>query len=283
MILIADSGSTKTTWAVVGTEDKVVTEGLNPHFTTDATLLNACSTVRQQLLLNYLTTDYLTIYFYGSGCGDALQRERVLRLLQQGFGTEDVHVETDMLGACRATWGRHNGLVGILGTGSNACYYDGERIVYQAPSLGYILGDHGSANHVGRLLLLDHLTGKMPDELSGMFQERYPRTHEEWIEALYHRANPNRMLAALAPFAVDHLDDDYCRNTIYYALDDWYSYQLADMVLQSDCRRLCVVGGFAAAIAGVLDDYCDDNGITLGTVVANPMEGLLNYHAQYNI
>ena len=276
MILIADSGSTKTTWMEVKSGNKVVTEGLNPHFTTDEQFLAACSAVRPQLVLH---SPLSTLHFYGAGCGSATQQARVASLLTQSFGTSDVHVHTDMLAACRATWGRREGLVGILGTGSNACYYDGDSIVYQAPSLGYILGDHGSANHVGRLLLLDHLTGKMTDELNIMFQERYPQSREEWIEAIYHRPNPNRMLASLAPFAVEHLDDDYCRNTLYYALDDWYSYQLADLVMQSDCRRLCVVGGFAAAISGVLDDYCTDNGLTLGTVLADPIEGLREYHS----
>ena len=277
MILIADSGSTKTTWMEVESGNKMVTDGLNPHFTSDEQFFTACSTVRQQLRL---PNSDLRTYFYGAGCGSSDQRSRVTSLLSKAFGTSEVHVETDMLGACRATWGHRSGLVGILGTGSNACHYDGESITCQAPSLGYVLGDHGSANHVGRLLLLDHLTGKMPDELNTLFHERYPMSREEWIEAIYHRPNPNRSLAALAPFAVEHLDDDYCRNTIYYALDDWYSYQLADLILPTDCRCLCVVGGFAAAIGGVLDDYCDDNGLTLGTIVADPIEGLREFHTR---
>lgn len=279
MIIIVDSGSTKTTWMDVESGNKVVTEGLNPYFTTDEQFLAACATVRRHFPPS---TAHFPLHFYGAGCGSDIQRSRVHALLHKAFDTDNVQVETDMLAACRATWGHRSGLVGILGTGSNACYYDGERIVCQAPSLGYIIGDHGSANHVGRMLLLDHLTSKMSDELSAMFQERYPRTREEWIDTLYHQPNPNRMLASLAPFAVDHLDDDYCRNTLYYALDDWYSYQLADLVLTSDCHRLCVVGGFAAAISNVLSDYCDDNGLVLGTVVADPIEGLLNFHGGMN-
>lgn len=275
MILIADSGSTKTTWMEVESGNKVVTKGLNPHFTSDEGFLAAFATVHQQLALR---SPLSALHFYGAGCGQPTQCYRIAKLLSKYFGTSDVHVETDMLGACRATWGRREGLVGILGTGSNACFYDGQTIVYQAPSLGFILGDHGSANHVGRLLLLDHLTSKMPDELSILFHERYPQSREEWVEAVYHQPNPNRKLASLAPFAVEHLDDDYCRNTLYYALDDWYSYQLADLVLQSGCHNLCVVGGFAAAISGVLHDYCADNSLTLATVISDPIDGLCRYH-----
>ena len=274
--LIADSGSTKTTWMDVASGNKVVTEGLNPHLTSDEVFLAACATVRQQ----FTTHDsQFTIHFYGAGCGSDSQRERVKRLLQQGFATHDVEVETDLLAACRATWGHHEGLVGILGTGSNACHYDGSRITGQAPSLGWILGDHGSANHVGRLLLLDYLTGKIPDELDTLFHDAYPLSHADWIDLLYHQSNPNRKLASLAPFAVAHLDDDYCRNTLYYALDDWYSYQLADLVLQTNCHRICVVGGFAAAIRALLSDYCSDNSLTLATVLSDPIDALRRYHA----
>ena len=117
-MIIADSGSTKTTWMDVESGNKVVTEGLNPHFTTDEAFLAACQTVRNKFsILNF----QFSIYFYGAGCGSEVQRERVASLLYKAFGTSDIEVETDLLGACRALCGRDSGLVGILGTGSNAC------------------------------------------------------------------------------------------------------------------------------------------------------------------
>ena len=277
MIIIADSGSTKTTWMEVESGNKIVTEGLNPHFTTDEAFLAACSLVRQHFPLS---TFHFPLYFYGAGCGSKMQCERVKRLLQKAFGTNDVEVETDMLGACRAVCGREAGLVGILGTGSNACYYDGTSIVLKAPSLGYVLGDHGSANHVGRLLLTDYLTDKMPDEVSALFHEDYGLSHDEWIDAVYHQPNANRFLAQLATFAVRHKNDadDYCRNTIRYAFDEWDCYQLADLKLETDCRKISVVGGFGASVSDVLTDYLTDNFMLVGDIVADPIDGLRRYH-----
>ena len=277
MIIIADSGSTKTTWMEVESGDKIVTEGLNPHFTTDEAFLAACSLVRQHFPHS---TFHFPLYFYGAGCGSKMQCERVKRLLQKAFGTNDVEVETDMLGACRAVCGREAGLVGILGTGSNACYYDGTSIVLKAPSLGYVLGDHGSANHVGRLLLTDYLTDKMPDEVSALFHEDYGLSHDEWIDAVYHQPNANRFLAQLATFAVRHKNDadDYCRNTIRYAFDEWDCYQLADLKLETDCHKISVVGGFGAAVSDVLTDYLTDNFMLVGNIVADPIDGLRRYH-----
>ena len=197
MILVADSGSTKTTWMEVESGNKVVTEGLNPHFTTDEQYLAACNTVRQQFsIFNY----QFSIYFYGAGCGNASQRERVERLLSAAFCTGDIHVETDMLGACRAVSGERPSLVAILGTGSNACFYNGQAIECQPTSTGYILGDHGSANHVGRILLNDYLTHRMPQDVRDMFFDTYRLTDAQLIDAVYHQSTPNRFLASLAPF-----------------------------------------------------------------------------------
>jgi N-acetylglucosamine kinase-like BadF-type ATPase len=276
MTLIADSGSTKTTWMEVESGNKVVTEGLNPHFTTDDQFLAVCSAVRQEFsIFNY----QFSIYFYGAGCGLPTQCQRVDSLLSKAFGISDVHVDTDMLGACRAVCGDKPGLVGILGTGSNACYYDGKEIVNQAVSTGYILGDEGSANHVGRQLLRDYLSGCMPEGVSDMFHETYPQTKEEFLEAVYHQPNANRFLASLAQFVVEHQDDDYCSLLIEASLEDWYIYQLEDLWLQSGCDDLYLVGGFAAHIdKTLLDNFAEDHELVIKNVVADPIDGLRRYH-----
>ena len=275
MTLIADSGSTKTTWVEVETGNKVVTEGLNPHFTTDEAFHAACQQVRTHLPL---TTYHLPLYFYGAGCGNEAQRQRVRTMLSKAFASADVHVETDMLGACRAVCGHEAGLVGILGTGSNACYYDGENVVSQAVSTGYILGDHGSANHVGRCLLQDYLTWRMPDEVRTLFHNFFPMTDDEFMDAVYHQPNPNRFLASLAPFALEHIDHDYCLSVVYGSLSDWYKYQLEAMVQQSGCRSLSLVGSFAAHLGRPLQQLAQDQHLDLCTIVADPIEGLRRFH-----
>ena len=278
MILIADSGSTKTTWMDVDSGNMIVTEGLNPHFTDDETFLAACNVVRQHFNIQDLA---LNIYFYSAGCGLPTQRERVATLLTKAFGTSDVCVETDMLGACRAVCGRNKGLVGILGTGSNACYYDGDKIILQAVSTGYILGDHGSANHVGRMLLQDYLTEEMPAELMDLFREAYPMNREQFLEAVYHQPNANRFLASLAKFAVDHQDNVYCGTTIIYkSLCQWNDFQLDDIRWESDCNRLSLVGGYAARLAAPLQQFVKDHELHLCSVLADPIDGLKKYHIE---
>ena len=275
MTLIADSGSTKTTWMVVETGEKVVTEGLNPHFTGDDAFLAACRSVFENF---QFSTFNFQLYFYGAGCGDAAQRARVKRLLGEAFGTKASHVETDMLGACRAVCGERPGLVGILGTGSNACYYDGKEIAERLVSTGYILGDHGSANHVGRLLLQDYLAKVMPEHARALFYEAYPFADEDFIEAVYHRPNANRFLASLAKFAALHLADDYCHTVVEASLRQWYHYQVDALHRRTGCGVLHLVGGFAVRVSDVVNTVVEAHGLKVGRVVADPIEGLRQYH-----
>ena len=274
MILVADSGSTKTTWAAVETGTKVVTEGMNPLFVTDEQVHTICQSVRRNLSVS----KDATIFFYGAGCGNVLQQSRTQKLLEKEYGTSRVKVETDMLGACRAVSGNKASLVGILGTGSNACYYDGEKIAAKSVSLGYILGDEGSANYMGRMLLKDYLTGKMPEDIATLFHETYPYSYEEWIDRIYNKPNANRFLASLARFATDHIDLMERENNIWYVVDQWHSAQLGDLIMQTHCCHIDIVGGFAKAIESGLRETLTSYGIEVGTVLADPIDGLIDFH-----
>ncbi|MBQ8702961.1 MAG: hypothetical protein IJ524_01135 [Bacteroidales bacterium] len=278
MIIVADSGSTKTTWMEVETGNKMVTEGLNPHFTTDEQFLAACRQVSTHF---QLSTFSFQLYFYGAGCGNDSQRERVEKLLMAALRPEDLSVATDMLGACRAVSGRRESLVGILGTGSNICYYDGQRIVSQPVSTGYVMGDNGSANHVGRILLNDYLTRRMPEEVRALFYEAYPMSDDQFIDTVYHRPHPNRFLASLAPFAAAHQEDDYCNHVILTALYDWHHGPVETLQQQTGHEEgwLNIVGGFAKAIEPTLRRYFADQRLSIGTILADPIDGLRSYHS----
>lgn len=289
MILIADSGSTKTTWMEVESGNMIVTEGLNPHFTSEEQFMAACAAVRHNF---QLSTSNFQLFFYGAGCGLPAQRQKVASWLSKAFETSNVHVETDMLAACRATAGDQPALVAILGTGSNACLYDGLRIVHQPTSTGYILGDQGSANHVGRLLLAGYLSHRMPSSVRRMFHDTYHMSDAQLMDAVYHQPHPNRFLASLAPFTVQHIDVEYCNDIIAESLAQWYFSVLVYMrhpALRLFHAKKCentvhVVGGFAKAIESQLQVLFEDPHpfpLHLCTVVADPIKGLQRYHRHY--
>ena len=271
MTLIADSGSTKTSWALLPSGNMVVTEGLNPHFATDEQF-------RSAFAMASALGSVESVVFYGAGCGNHLQAQRVEQLLKNFFQIDNVLVFTDMLGACRAVCADRPGLVGILGTGSNACLYDGQAIVRTAPSLGYILGDHGSANHVGRMLLRDYLSHTLPHDVNAVFHDAYAMSDGSLMDAVYRGATPNRFLASLAVFVANHINNAYCQHLVEAALSEWYHFQVEPLLRGSHLTEISLVGGFASAIAPRLTTFLSSKGLLLRTIEASPINGLLRYH-----
>ena len=116
MKLIADSGSTKTAWAVVENPNNVIkTDGINPIFMDSNTIEN---TLRTQLMPNIAET-ITEVHFYGAGCANDEKNNIVKRAIQSVFGNIKVEIASDLLGAARGLCGHQSGIACILGTGSN--------------------------------------------------------------------------------------------------------------------------------------------------------------------
>ena len=274
MILIADSGSTKTHWCSVDNSGvcEFVTQGLNPRLTDDDTLLTVFRQTREQL------GNPDAVFFYGAGCGTIEIQQRMATLLSVVFLQAKCHCEGDLLGACRATCGSRPGMVGILGTGSNLCYYDGDKIALQRVSTGYILGDEGSGNHIGKRLLKDYLEERMPSQLRSMFYDKYRMTDSQFLNKVYTEPYPNRFLASLASFADNHQDDDYIVEVLRDSFDAFFS-QL-DYFDSHRHSPLNLIGGLVNSYLTAIQQAAERHNVTLGTLTPDPMEGLIKYHSQ---
>lgn len=276
MILIADSGSTKTQWVLINAPaptEPFCTEGLNPLLCGEATILKACSEVMRHFGLSHSCQK---LFFYGAGCGTKEAQQQMVSLLATSFIDTEIHVAGDLLGACRALYGTGKGLVGILGTGSNACYYDGNEVAKQLPSLGYLLGDEGSGNHIGRRLLKDFLTKRMPEALSQEFLQHYAVDYEQVIDALYRRPNANRFLASFAPFAAQHSTNTYIKNTVQHCFADYIEEQI--LPLSHLSHELRLVGSIAEVFGDTLAATARQHGITVSHIIKEPVLPLAKYH-----
>lgn len=216
------------------------------------------------------------VFFYGAGCGNAGGRALSRSLLQEAFPHAMIHVETDLLCACRATCGSSAGRIGILGTGSNVCYYDGKSAHTPHPSLGYILGDEGSGCDLGRQLLRDFFQGTMPDNVRGLLQDTYHISYEQVMRHVYHQPEANRYLAHFASFITDNMDDVYCRTLFMNAFHSFCRNQLS-AVGHSELP-LHLVGGVASGMRPLIEDYCRRHHVPLGATQRDPMKGLCDYH-----
>ncbi|MCC8187769.1 MAG: ATPase [Bacteroides sp.] len=278
MRLIADSGSTKTDWCLLQNGNPVLriyTKGTNPFFQSEEEISQEIATA----LLPQLQTDqFSAVYFYGAGCGFPDKIEMVRRAIASHLKiAETIEVSTDMLAAARGLCGHEAGIACILGTGSNSCFYDSEKITDNVSPLGYILGDEGSGAVLGKLLVGDLLKNQMSPELKEKFLTTYNLTPGEIIDRVYRQPFPNRFLASLSPFLLQNITEPTIRNLVSQSFRSF----LVRNVMQYDYsnHKVHFIGSVAYHYQELLKEVARELGIQVGNIIQSPMEGLISYHA----
>jgi len=275
MILIADSGSTKTDWCVSNRGEqlqRIITSGLNPYFVSEDEIERE---IRLSLLPKLQTHQFDAFYFYGSGCTPE-KIPMMHTVLNRCFEVKTSAVDSDLSGAARGAFGRTPGIVCILGTGSNSCYYDGEKIVSNVPSLGFILGDEGSGAALGKLLVSDLLKNQLPAGLKEKFLQEFDLTLGMIIERVYRRPFPNRFLASFSPFLLRNIEEPALRLLVFNGFRSF----LTRNVMQYDYKRYPIrfIGSVAYYYREILEEAVLACGMQSGGVMRQPMEGLVKYH-----
>lgn len=277
MILIADSGSTKTTWVL--TEDGVVknrieTAGLNPYFHTSESV----EAVLMADVEPYITGDHVReVHFYGAGCSTENNDRMIREALALIFRKAEIGIWHDILGAARALFGHSRGIAGILGTGCNSCYYDGQSVHMGVDSLGYLFGDEGAGSYLGKQLLGRYLKKQLPEDLKTAFDNHYGLTLEDILNALYNRPFPNRFLASFSHFLAPRQEHPVIRKMIK---DSFLAFFEAQIHHYPDYQTLQVsfTGSIAWYYRLLLTETAEEKGVTIGTIMKDPMEGLLRFH-----
>lgn len=275
MILIADSGSTKTHWLSIDRSIDVKTLGLNPLTIPQEQIEEAV-----EYLSERCGNSMKYIFFYGAGCGNIQCKKIILSALNKYFPNTMNYVESDLLGACRALYGDNKGLAGILGTGSNTCYYDGLQISNKTFSMGYILGDEGSANHLGRIWLKLYLSNRVPKKLERLFQDSCSISKESWIYRIYHEPGANRLLASVAPFLSQNKSHPFIYELVISSLTDYFEQQVRDLAkkLKEDERNISFVGTVAKAFEEEVTLIANKFNIRVEKIIQSPIDKLVDYH-----
>ena len=278
MILIADSGSTKTHWCLMtasGQYTEVFTDGINPVLQPFESI---SATISNQLLppiARLLWAGTIThVFFYGAGCTPE-KKILVQQALESVFKKAKVLVESDMLGAARGLLGHNAGVACILGTGSGSCFYNGESIEWNVPSLGYILGDEGSGAVLGKRLVGDLLKNQMGDDLKEAFLHEYETSMADIIDHVYRQPFPNRFLAKLSRFCADHIDDPRIHALVY---DHFIQFIRRNLVQYKTDQPIGFVGSIAFYYRPILEEAMLAEGLPVGTILQDPIEGLKIYH-----
>lgn len=276
MKLIAESGSTRTEWALV--EDnhlvqRVFTEGLNPFFQTRREISRS---LRLGLPESFFKKKLDQVYYYGAGCSSYEKKNILGASLVAQFKTP-IQVESDLLAAARGLFKCEAGIACILGTGSNSCFYDGKIIVKNVKAAGYILGDEGSGAVLGKLFLADLLKGLAPKELANEFHEKFRISVNDVMESVYNFPFPNRFLGTIAYFLGDYMDNEYVYNLLTNNLRSFFNRN----VCQYDYINYPIrfVGSLAYAYPDILQEVAQEFGVEIDVIEETPMNGLIEFHS----
>lgn len=271
MILIADSGSTKTDWVIVE-KGKIVEEfksdGLNPYFVSDEQI--------NEILLKTFhcfssKSNISKVYFYGAGCNAKMVNSRIEKSLKKHFVNAEIFVESDMLGAAISLFQKNKGVAVILGTGSNSCFYDGSKIVKQVGSFGFILGDEGSGSNIGKRFIQAYLNNELPKDIATKFYTEFKLEAADIIDNVYRKDFPNRFLASFTKFVAENIENQFLQEIVKNSFRDLFKRKL----LKYEFTEINFVGSVAFYFSDLLNQVAKEFNITVGKIEKSPMKGLI--------
>lgn len=283
MILIADSGSTKTQWYLTDGIQKMALEtiGYNPIILSTLEIQRSLESTFLPQISKYINK-VRKIYFYGAGCASLDAQIKLKSCLSYFFlETVEISVNSDLWASVYATCGAKPGLCCILGTGSNACVFDGKKIIDQLPSLGYILGDEGSGGQIGKHLLRSFFYREMPEELASSFQKTYELKEHTFVKTLYAHLRPNQFLANFADFAVSNRTHPFIQEILSRCFDGFVKAHLLKFK-EINYLPIHFVGSVAAGFRSELEKVLAQYQLKVGKILKTPFPDLLEYQLAEN-
>ena len=279
MILIADSGSSKTDWRLINEKGQIhqaKTSGINPFLHSEVEIT---AILQNDLLPKLPQRKVKEVYFYGAGCASESACSLVATALKNVFPEAEAAVTHDLLAAARALCHKEPGIACILGTGSNSCLYDGEKIIDKIPPLGYVLGDEGSGSYLGKQLLNTFLKRDMPADLSEKFAKRFEADVPTVLENVYRQPSPSRYIAGFSRFAFHHLKHPYIFKLIYKSFEDFFEKNVCKYEGYQQ-HKIHFTGSVAFYYSNVLRQVANDKGLFVKNIVEAPIAGLTLYHQE---
>lgn len=279
MILIADGGSTKCDWIGVDSQGKTLfksrTRGVNPALLSKKEVIGRLAKSEE---LNTHQSEIDKVYFYGAGCGLEKQQKSLAKAFGKFFTNASLIDVKEDLAAAVYSCTSEPGIVCILGTGSNICFFDGSEIITRMPSMGYSLMDDASGNYIGKQLLRAYYFKKMPTYLADKFRTEYDLEPTKVKKHLYKKTNPNAYLASFAKFVIENVEDPFCQEILRNAAISFFDSHL--LLFEEELKHYPVhfVGSIAYYAKDQLTEVLEEHHVRVGEFVRRPIEGLVDYH-----
>lgn len=280
MLLIADSGSTKTDWRLNNDEETTIkafqSQGINPYFLTEKEIALSI----QKEVIPFIQ-EVKKVIFYGAGCGLPKKAQEVksalLSVLPDLLSAE---VYSDILGAARSLLQNQPGIACILGTGANSCIYNGLDIINNVPSLGYVFADWGSGTVLSKDLISLILQEKISKSIRDDFYSTYQMDRRQILDRIYNKPMANTFLASFTPFLLKHAENSFCKEIILHNFRQFFDYYVLQYPQYQPTMKVSFAGSIAYYFREYLKIAAEELDISIGSIVKNPMEGLVKYHIQ---
>ena len=275
MKIIVESGATKSDWRLVE-DGKQVGRYVLPGMNVSSMSLDAVKGTIREGISRCGTAAPEGFYLYTAGVVTPAIRNEIKEYAGSLAAISDFDFQNDMLAAARAVCGHSSGIVAIIGTGSNSCFYDGESISQKVYAGGFILGDEGAGSALGKMFLADYLKGEVPEPLKSDFESRFDSSYQAIVANVYKSDSPAGYLGSIAPLVVSHYSEPYARELV----DRNFRNFIRRSLKTYDYRKhpVGVVGGCAGANREIFSRLCADEEITVSRYVMEPVEGLIEYH-----
>jgi len=274
MLLIVDSGSTKTDWKLVDKtfEFSFQTMGMNPFYMKDEEIEKELKNV----VVPKLEKIPDKVFFYGAGIISE-QKQRMEKVLSISFPNAEVKAESDLLAAARALCGKQKGIACIMGTGANSCLYDGENIIDNIPPLGFIQGDEGSGAVLGKKLITMYLKRELPKHIAEEFHKEYGLNVSDILQKVYKEAFPNRFLANFTKFINQHISNELIYRLVYDSFDE---FLIRNVYKYLDYQKLNIhfIGSVAYYFKDILLKIAKEHELKIGNIIRSPIDNLVKYH-----
>lgn len=280
MIIIVDSGATKSDWRVIdasGAEKAQYRfQGIN---VSTMPLKDASSMIERQLAevkAAFPSDVFKGFYFYVAGVVSDEVRSTLTETVLKIIPGADVEFQNDLIGAARSVCGHKPGIAAIMGTGSNSCFYDGETAKEKLKSGGFILGDDGSGAVLGKMFINKYFKNEVPEDVAKDFESKFDARYETIITNVYRGISPSGYLGTIAPFVVSHFDNPVMREMVITNFQNFIDHSLKQY--DTDKYPVGIVGGFAWANGDLFKSLCEKSGIKVSRIIREPMTGLIEYH-----
>ena len=277
MKLICESGATKGDWRVIE-NGKQIARLLTPGTNVSTMEIETLRTIIMDAAKSLPEGPYSEVYFYTAGVLSKTVMENLKPVMEEAFPGAAIDIQTDLVAAARAACGHAPGIAVIMGTGSNSCQYDGEKIVKHVKSGGFILGDDGSASVIGKLFVCDLIKDLVPEEIAKPFSELFASDYPTIVDNVYHNpGSPSGYLGSMCPFILSHYDHPYIKNLVDGSLQALIDRSLRQYDI--DKYPVGIIGGFGLALKDILEPLFKQNGIRIRDFIPTPIEELIHYHA----